>query len=34
MRWLTYFDEGQLCLIIVDVKPAHCSKWQALGGKL
>jgi hypothetical protein len=29
-----YFDGAELCLMVLDGKPAHRSKWKALGGKL
>jgi hypothetical protein len=29
-----YFDGAELCLMVLDGKPAIASKWKALGGKL
>src|SRR6516164_7999796 len=29
-----YFDSAELCLTVLDGKPAISSKWKALGGKL
>jgi hypothetical protein len=29
-----YFDGAELCLMVLAGKPAHRSKWKALGGKL
>jgi hypothetical protein len=29
-----YFDDAELCLMVLDGKPAISSKWKALGGKL
>jgi hypothetical protein len=29
-----YFDDGELCLMVIDGRPANQSRWQALGGKL
>jgi hypothetical protein len=29
-----YFDGAELCLMVLDGKPANRSKWEALGGKL
>jgi hypothetical protein len=29
-----YFDGAELCLMVLDGKPAIPSKWKALGGKL
>ena len=29
-----YFDRSELCLMVLDGRPAIASKWKALGGKL
>lgn len=29
-----YFAGGELCLMVIDGRVAHRSRWQALGGKL
>jgi len=33
-RGFLYFDEGKLCLMVTDGKPAIRSRWEKLGGKL
>jgi hypothetical protein len=33
-RGQLYFDDGQLCLMVLDGKPAIRSKWKVLGGEL